>query len=419
MEINIDVSNNFLKHLEGEDKFFTISQGGASSSKTYSIIQLIILSIIKNRDKNYLYTICQDTYQSLKRGCIRDFQNILMNLELWDENDWNRTDKQYKLFGNIIEFVALDSPSKARGSRRDFLFINECNLLPYETCSQLIIRTRKKVYLDFNPVERFWIHEEYIDNINMKDKIHYVHSTYKDNQFLEQIVIDNMIERGKKDSNFKRVFIDGLPGTLEGVIFDQYTLIDEIPEQIKRMAKKQYIGLDWGWKDETAASSIYILGSKMKPVEDIYIDEILYEGGLKNNEILNKIIQKIEVNNYEVVADNSEPKSIDEMKVRGLNIRGVEKGAGSVVFGIELLQQANIYVTKSSLNLIKEFRNYRWDIDEKTKKVKRDLKGKPIPIDNWNHLIDGIRYVASTHNNYKFEYKPVKNKDIHKGLVIA
>ena len=418
MDINLEYTTSFDKHWECPDeKFYIVSEGGQRSGKTYSILQILILLAITNPYKKLTISVVAETVPSLKRGTIRDFQDIMFSAGIWDDRKWNKTDRVYNLMGNTIEFISVDTIGKARGAARDYLFINEANLISYEICFHLISRTRIRTFIDYNPTNEFWVHSEILDDKSQKNNVHFVHTTYLDNEFLQKTIIDIMLKRAAKDDNYNTVYVKGLVGKLEGVIYENYFFIDEIPQEVFLKANKQWIGVDWGWDDVTSGCSVYIKGTPLNPINEIWVDEFMYDQNLRIAQIANKVKENILKDNYEVVADSSEPRNIDEFNARKIKTVKADKPDGSVNFGIELLQNSTIYVTKSSVNLIKEFRNYKWDIDKITNKVKRDKKNRPIPIDNWNHLLDALRYVAMKANSEKFEYKSKHTRS--RGLVIA
>lgn len=414
IQSTLKVTTNFVEHSKA-DKKIVISCGGARSSKTWSILQLLLLKGMENH--NYVISVCAENVPFIRRGPLRDFKQILADSGIDAVVTENQTQSIFTLpTGSIIEFVSVDKPSKALGSARDILFINECNSIPYETAFQLMARTRSTVYLDYNPVsDEFWVYTELLQNPDFKGSIDFIHSTYKDNEYLDQSIIDTMLSRASKDTNYRRVYIEGLPGKVEGLILPNFKLIDEIPPPVIKALSPQYFSLDFGWsQDPTSINEVYIEGDLKNPVRKIYINELFYDTKTHNKDLVPVIVKAIERTHYEVVADSAEPRSIDELKSLGLNIFGADKVAGSVAYGLELMSQAEIFITKDSVNTIKEFRNYSWATDQ-TGRTIMDSKGKPVPKDSWNHSIDGLRYVVLRHNNKKYARKTVPLKT-RKGL---
>ncbi len=383
MKLTFIATDTWQKHADTTAKI-VISQGGARSSKTFSILQLLIIQAIK--DKNILISVVAENVPFLKRGAMRDFRQIMTTSGLWDANEWKESKSTYEFKnGSLIEFFAADNPGKALGAARDHLFINECNNVTYEISFQLMSRTRGRTWLDFNPRSEFWAHTEIMQNEAYAGQWDYVHSTFRDNSQLDDQIKQTMLARAAKDSNYKTVYIDGEIGSTEGLVFQSFTQIDSLPDP-------QLYGLDFGYtNDPTALVAVRIEG------DNLYLDEVLYQTGLRNSDIARLALP--EVGRLKVYADSSEPKTIDDLYLAGMNVFPVVKGRDSVTWGIDLMKQYNIVVTSRSVNLIKELRNYTYA---------KDKEGKPlnVPIDAFNHAIDASRYAVMMHQRDKHEYKP-------------
>jgi len=300
---------------------------------------------------------------------MRDFLNIMEQHGYFKSSLWNKTDCVYNFeTSSKLEFFSADQPGKVRGPRRDVLFINEGNNISYETYTQLEVRTKKIIWVDWNPVSEFWWYSEVMPH----QDVDFVTLTYKDNEALEPEVI-KAIEARKYDKNWWLVYGEGKLGIVEGRIYFNWEIIDEVPPDA-RLAR---YGLDFGYSnDPTAIDAIYRWN------KGYVIDEITDMKGLSNNQIA-EILTGLE--RAVIVADSAEPKSIDEIKRYGLNIIPSQKGQGSVLQGIQYVQQQRIYITKRSTNAIKEYRNYLWMTDKDGKII-----NEPSPI--WNHHMDAIRY---------------------------
>lgn len=344
-------------------------QGGTAASKTISII-LYLIDRTQSDEKPTLTSIVSESFPHLKRGAMRDFLNILGEHQYFKEARWNKTDCIYTFeTGSKIEFFSADQSDKVRGPRRERLFINEANNVPYQTFDQLEVRTKEFIFLDWNPVSEFWF---YTDVQNQRDDVDFITLTYKDNEGLDKSIIDS-IETRKNRPGWWKVFGEGLLGETEGKIYKDWQIIDELPHE----ARLERYGLDFGYSnDPTALVAIYWYNG------GYVFDEILYQKGLSNKQIADTILNLEQVL---VVADSAEPKSIDEIKGYGVNIVGAEKGKDSVNNGIQFVQNQRISITKRSLNLIKEYRNYLWMTD-------KDGKILNVPEDIWNHTMDAIRY---------------------------
>jgi phage terminase large subunit len=357
------------KKIRNLTKRIRIIQGGTSAGKTIGIILYLINKA--QREKTTI-SIVSESLPHLKRAAMRDFLNIMQEHYYFRADRWNKTELTYSFeTGATIEFFSVDEAGKVRGPRRNILFINEANNIPFETYEQLEVRTNDEIILDFNPVSEFWVHTDVIPRIDHD----FLKLTYLDNEALNPRIVES-IESRKDRENWWRVYGLGEIGILEGSIYKDWELIDDIPEA----ARLEGYGLDFGFSSDPAAVvAVYYL-------DGYYIlDEKLYRTGLTNNQIGNLINQWPE---SIVICDSAEPKSIEEIKSYDVNAVPSVKGPGSVNYGIQLIQDQKIKVTKSSINLIKEYRNYRWKLD-------RNGKPENVPEDIWNHALDATRYAIA------------------------
>lgn len=347
--------------------------GGTSASKTISI--LLWLIDYAQTVPNELISVVSESFPHLKRGAIRDFQNILEQHGYWQDGAWNKTDFVYTFHtGSKIEFFSADQPGKVRGPRRDILFVNEANNIPYETYTQLEVRTKKIIWLDWNPVAEFWWYTDVVPTQN----VDFLTLTYMDNEALEPSIIQ-AIEARRGNRNWWQVYGLGLLGEVEGKIYTDWQQIDEIPHE----ARLERYGLDFGYSnDPTAIVAVY------KYNNSLILDEITYQKGLSNKQIADILQNQPQAL---VVADSAEPKSIDEIRSYGINILPSNKGQGSVNQGIQKVQDQRISVTKRSINVIKEYRNYLWETDKDGK-----ILNVPSPI--LNHSLDAVRYAVESLN---------------------
>lgn len=355
---------NKIKKL---NKRIRIIAGGTSASKTISII--IWLIAYAQTHKNELISIVSESFPHLKRGAIRDFMNIMIEQGYFRDERWNKTDFTYTFeTGSKLEFFSVDQPGKVRGPRRDVLFENEANNISYDTHTQLEVRTKKIVFIDFNPVSEFWVYTEVIG----KQDCDFITLTYKDNEALDQEIIKT-IESRKGNKNWWKVYGEGLLGDAEGRIYKGWTQIDEIPDSARLKRK----GLDFGYSnDPSALLDIYVWNNAF------IWDELLYRKGMSNSDIASVIKQGEPAL---TIADSAEPKSIDEIASYGVSIIGSQKGPGSVLQGIQYVQDQTIYVTKRSLNIWKEYRNYLWLTDKDGKIINE-------PQGFLDHLMSAGRY---------------------------
>lgn len=348
-----------------------VVQGGTSASKTISILLKLINMA---QTETVSISVVSESLPHIKRGARKDFLNIMQTHRYFDEARWNRTDNIYTFeTGSTIEFFGADSPDKVRGPRRDVLFINECNNVPYGVFDQLEVRTRKLIILDFNPVGEFWVHTEVIPHREHD----FLKLTYLDNEALDPAIVQS-IESRKHNENWWRVYGLGEIGVNEGQVFTNWRIIDQIPKD----AELVRYGLDFGYtNDPSALVAIYRLDGS-------YIwHECLYRKGMSNKQIADVIAG---LPPALVIADSAEPKSIDELNsyLGQGRVLGATKGPGSVNQRIQLVQDHAIQVTKASTNIIKEQRNYLWKTD-------RDGKALNVPEDIFNHAMDAGGYAMA------------------------
>lgn len=347
--------------------------GGASAGKTISIIQ-ILMDKAQSDTTPTLTSITSESMPHLKRGAMRDFLQIMEQHNYFDPNRWNKSDYTYTFpTGSKIEFFSLDMPHKVRGPRRQRLFINEANNIPHETFDQLEIRTESEIWLDWNPTNEFWFYTDVMKRSDVDFEI----LTYKDNEGLQPSVIES-IERRKDNKNWWLVYGLGQLGEVESRIYKDWQIVDTIPHE----ARLERFGIDFGYSnDPTAIVAIY------KYNNGLILDEIIYQKGLSNKQIAD-ILQN-QTKKALTIADSAEPKSIDEIMSYGISILPAKKGADSILQGIQYVQEQRCSVTKRSINIIKEYRNYLWLTDKDGKII-----NEPSPI--YNHSMDAIRYAVNS-----------------------
>lgn len=354
-------------------KRIKVIQGGTSAGKTIGTLQVLIDKCQTEDKEGDITSVTSESFPHLKRGAIRDFLGIMETSQYFDASKWNKTDYTYKFHnGSILEFFSADQPSKVRGPRRKRLFINEANNVPYETFDQLEVRTEKEIFIDYNPTNEFWVHTEVLG----RDDVDFIILTYKDNEALSKEIVDS-IEQRKNRSGWWKVYGLGQLGEVEGKIYPNWRIIDEIPYE----ARLERYGIDFGYSnDPTVVVAIYYLNG------GYIFDEILCLKGLSNRQIAERLLNEKKAL---IIADSAEPKSIDEIAGYGLNIIGAAKGKDSVRQGIQMVQDQNISVTKRSVNVIKSNRNYLWKVD-------KDGKILNEPDHLFSDPMDAIRYGMSS-----------------------
>ncbi len=354
-----------------------IVQGGTSASKTISIL-LYLIAMAQTDTEPTLTSIVSESFPHLRRGCIRDFLNIMQNHRYFRDALWNKTDSTYTFEnGSKIEFFSADQGAKLRGARRDRLFINEANNISFEAFEQLEVRTKEFVIIDYNPTTEFWSFTEVEPKRDDWEKIIL---TYLDNEALDANIVAS-IEQRRTNKNWFQVYGLGELGEVETRIYKGWQIIDEVPFE----ARLERYGIDFGYSnDPTAIVAIYYYNG------GYIVDEIAYQNGLVNKQIAD--IVKATEKKAITIADSAEPKSIDELRLEGLTVLPSKKGQGSLQQGIQFVQAQQVSVTKNSLNVIKEYRNYVWITDKDGKIINE-------PDHLYSHSMDAIRYALSAINN--------------------
>jgi len=362
-------------------KRIRVVAGGTSASKTYSILMILIDYAQSSRGKKI--DVMSESYPHLEDGAIKDFKEIMIDRKYWIDDRWNSTKHCYTFeTKSVIKFISVDKIGKSRGPRRDVLFVNEANNIDYSIFDQLKVRTKDVIWIDFNPTHEFWYYTEIKDRIDHD----FITLTYKDClNVLSQNIIDD-IESHKGNINWWKVYGLGELGDIEDRIYTGWQIIDEIPHE----ARLEGYGLDFGYSnDPTAIVEVYYYNGGW------IFNEKLYRKGMSNKDIvdfLKTLTDKL------VIADSAEPKSIAEIAAYGINIQPCKKGKDSVRNGIQLIQDQPISVTKGSVNLIKEFRNYLWAKDKNDKLITPNQ-----PIKGNDHCLDAIRYKMETLGRLKQE----------------
>lgn len=347
-------------------------QGGTSASKTISIL-LYLIARAQSDTTPTITSIVSESIPHLKRGAMRDFKNIMQTHKYWSDKQWNVQDSTYTFeTGSKIEFFSTDNGDKLRGARRDRCFMNEANNCTFDAFEQLEVRTKEFFFLDWNPTNEFWYYE-YVAN---REDVEFIVLTYKDNEALDIQIVES-IEQRKGRKGWWQVYGEGQLGEVEGKIYRDWQIIDEIDHH----AKLVRYGLDFGYSNDPSAivALYYINGGYI-------LDEITFLKGLSNKQLADTILNQPQAL---VIADSAEPKSIDDIKSYGVNIQPTVKGPDSVRNGIALVQELRISITKRSTNIIKEYRNYLWKVD-------KDGKILNEPEHTFSHSMDAIRYALES-----------------------
>ena len=317
-----------------------------------------------------LTSVVAESFPHLRRGAMRDFLMIMKEQGYFLGSRWNKTESTYEFeTGSSLEFFSVDQPDKVRGARRDRLFINEANNIPYMAFEELEVRTKEFAILDWNPTNEFYW---YTDIKPKRTDWEELILTYKDNEALSKEIVDS-IEQRKNRKGWWQVYGLGLLGEVEGKIYKDWQIVDSIPHE----ARLERRGLDFGYTNDPSV------------IVDIYsynggwiVDEKCYQRGLSNRQLADILSEDM---NVLTIADSAEPKSIDEIRSYGINIIGAVKGKDSVRNGIQFVQDQKISLTQRSTNTIKDYRNYLWQTD-------KDGKILNEPEHQFSHGMDAIRY---------------------------
>ncbi len=352
-----------------------INQGGTNSGKTYAIEQ--VLFCLASETAKQVITVVGQDIPNLKAGALRDATGIHGNsaqLQMLIKS-YNKTDRIFEFNnGSIVEFKSYDNAQDAKSGKRDYLFINEANGIDFNIYTELALRTKRRIFIDYNPNTSFWVHEQLIG----KPGVQLIISDHRHNPYADKETKAKIEKLKDEDIELWKVYARGLTGKITGLILKNWQLCEDIPQGARLVA----IGLDFGFtNDETGCIAVY------KQNGELWVKELIYETGLTNPDIGDKLMHAEISKNTEIIADSAEPKSIEELSRLGWRVTGAKKGADSVKNSIDILKRYKINITRGSINLRKEIARYKW---------KTDRAGKTLnePVDSWNHLIDPLRYIA-------------------------
>lgn len=371
MSTGLKIKTNKVFHsLQIAAKKIVAHQGGTRSGKTYNILLWIILDYCQ-QNTGKTVTICRNTFPALRATVMRDFFEILKKHSIYSEQYHNKTNSEYNLFGNLIEFISLDQPQKVRGRKRDLLFCNEANELTYEQWNQLLFRTKGRIIIDFNPSDEY--HFIY-DKILTREDCDFYITTYKDNPFLEPTLVEEIERLKETDEQYWQIYGLGLRGISKATIFS-FT-------EGKRPDDAELVGygMDIGYSvDPSSLVEVY------KKDYTLYCRELLYRTMMTTADI-HKFLKEQNLQDY-LYIDSAEPRLIEELRRMGNKVRPTLKGQDSIRAGIDLLKRYKLVLDPHSNNLIREMRNYKWQEDRTGK-----LLNKPVAAND--HAIDSLRYAT-------------------------
>lgn len=385
-------ASRVLDDLMKSDVTGRVLEGGSRSTKTWSIIQWILLYCQSNRNGNKEVTVSRDRLTWLKATVFKDFKEVLLKQGWWRDAHHNKSEMTYQLFGNEISFIGLDEPAKLHGRKQNVFWINEAIGTPgsaynptKDVFDQLEMRTTDGWFIDYNPkVTSHWIY----DSVLTRNDVQFIHSTMLDNPFLEPKIRHKILSYEPTAKNIAQGTADrvkwliyglGQRAQHEGLIFQNIHWVTNVPKEAKLIA----YGLDFGFSNDVSAMmKVSILGG------ELWVEEVLYETGLTNMD-LSRLFEKAGIRTSdEIIADSAEQKSIAELKAKGWSVTPASKGRDSILFGIDVLKKYKINVTERSTGFKQEVENYVWKEDAQTGRILNE------PIDDFNHGWDAIRYVA-------------------------
>lgn len=355
--------------------YTTISEQGSSrSSKTYNTLIWLIVYLLQHPKTRA--AIVRKSMPTIKGSVYHDFEEIMKDkMDLWADTCMNKTEMVYRFpNGSELEFFGCDNEQKMRGRKRDVLYCNEANELAFIEWQQLKMRTTRFAIVDYNPS---YSDDHWLCTLNADPRTYHFITTYKDNPFLEQAVIDEIESLKDKNPALWQIYGLGLQAVVEGLIFKNVDVVDNIPRGAMEWHRK---GVDYGFsQDPTAIVDIYIHG------RDMYIDEVCYRTQMLTPDIIRELKDPTDPN-VKIIAESADPRMNTEIRRAGLNLHEVRKYKGSIEAGITKMLEYNIHVTRRSVNVLKEFHNY-------TYQQTRDGRWLNTPIDAFNHAIDACRYV--------------------------
>lgn len=366
--------------LLNSDKRVNVFQGSSRASKTFNILIYFVFKLLQ--EENKVLSVVRKTLPALKGSVLRDLKEVLDMFGVYDSEKWHTSSGYFELGSNIIEWFSIDDETKLRGRKRDYLFINEATEVSYDEYIQLILRTGDMIVMDLNPsLWKSWIYD-----LEGKPDVKYNYITYLDNPFLPQVQIDEIEKLKERDPNLWRIFGLGLKGIPTKMVFTHQQPYYDLPQGAKLLG----YGIDWGYSDPSTLVGVW------KMDESIFCKELLY---MRNATIPDFIyrIKDLGLNlNDDFIADSANPQAIEELRRNGINCKPVKKQ--SILHGIDLIKRSNFYIHAESKNLNEELLSYSWKTDKNGNNLDE-------PIDESNHIIDGIRYVLEMKlNRYSSVY---------------
>ena len=375
----IECNKQFYQTLNS-NKRIIVHQGGSRSGKTYAICQYLIY-LLTTRQKKLVITIARKTLPALKGSVYRDFLEIADKVGILQYSIINKAEMTIRYKNHLVEFISLDNEMKVRGRKRTHCMLNEANEFFKEDFDQLSLRTTEKIILDFNPSDVIhWIYSD----ICTRDDCDTFITTFEDNAFLDAEIKKEILRMKERDSDMWRVYGLGERATFkEGQIFDKWKWID-YKEFIDKEDCELVYGIDWGYSNYPTS----IVEVRRKN-DKLFVHELLYKKGLTNQDIYNEI-KNLGLEEEIFICDSAEPKSLEDLKRLGLYCKASIKGAGSVLNGIQIIKEHDVFASKQSKNLLQEYQYYTWETNKDSQTINK------IKQNGMDHLMDAFRYAVTT-----------------------
>ena len=385
--MKIQATNVFQKNwdaLNSDGLRYIINEGGARSSKTWSILQCLIIWALKNPETNI--SIVRNTFPSLRGSIMRDFFELLHKMGLYKDDMHNRSEHVYHFEnGSNVEFFSTDSEQKLRGRKRDILYCNEANELTEDIFLQLKIRTTDKIIMDWNPSDD----DHFLYDVCKEEDAILIKSTYKDNPFLSDALIKDLERLINTDENYYKIYVLGERPTKTTRIYTHFKLTQD--DSLFDTWDDISYGLDLGFNDPCVLIETKYKGDK------IFVKELLYESKLTTGDLIERLNGIIKDKSKPIYSDHR-PEVIEELKRAGFNVKSAEK---NIKVGIDYLKTKEIWIHMESLNLIRESKMYSW-------KLRKDGTISDEVVDYDNHGMDSLRYSIFTHKKKRPNYDYLK-----------
>lgn len=364
------MATQVLKKMMNSNNRFILSVGSSRSSKTYSVYQYVLLYCAQNQNAGKWISMIRKSFPSLKRSLLREFIDFLTEYGLYSEKKHNKSSQVIEVYGNYVEFFSLDNFEKVKGSKRDIAYLNEITEIDYEPAQQVFLRTTEKIIMDMNPSDTF----HWVWNMRDREDVDYIHSTYKDNSFLSQSIIDQIESYKDVDENYWRIYGLGLPGISQTTIYSHWKTYNQKDLEGLDIINVCY-GLDIGFNHKTSLVKL------IETADSLYFEEIIYASGLTTGDLLT-VIEKLNLRDH-VFCDSARPDIIEDLKRKRILAKGAEK---AVKEGILYLKSKKLFIEENSQNLIDEIKHYRW------KSAGELILDEPVKVNDDG--VDAMRYAA-------------------------